>query len=460
MDLSKEQSNALNLIKSGKNILIQGSAGSGKSHLIRYIVISKILNKKIHITAMTGTAAVLLGCDATTFHSWVFKDLGNKSVEEYVKIINSKYIWLQSWRTTSILVVDEVSMMTAELLDKFDKIARIVRKDPGKPFGGIQLILTGDFFQLPPIIEDAHTADVPVELSKRLCFEWDEFPYYFKVIEFNQNFRQQSDLKYQQILNRIRLGECLNSDVMELEKRMIEVPEGLIKPTKLHTLRKDVQYINDMKLDKLEGKSMSWSQEWNLEYDSESLVQKELNKPMIERFRKSHADEIQNRLDKFDKNNQHESELILKIGAQVMLIFNLDVKNGLANGSRGVVVDTTEDMPIVLFTNGLKIPITYVSWNVHIWDNKAKLTRSQIPLKLAYAISIHKSQGLTLDYAEIDIGSSVFEFGQAYVALSRVKNLEGLFLRAFDKTKIKVHPRVLEWYSKLVVLRNKEEYKS
>lgn len=457
MELSKEQQYALNIIKTGKNILIQGSAGSGKSFLINHIVSNCIIKKNIHITAMTGTAAVLLGNDATTFHSWVFKDLGNKSVEDYVKNINAKYIWLKSWRTVGVLVIDEVSMLSADLLDKFDKIARTVRKEPSKPFGGIQVILMGDFFQLPPIIEEAHTAEIPKELSKRMCFEWDEFPYYFTVIEFSTNFRQKSDTKYQEILNRIRIGKYTKSDIEAIESRLQIKPEGLIKPTKLNTLRKDVQYINEMKLDQIEDDSITWKQEWTLQFDSESEVMKELHKPMIERFRKSANEEIINRLEKFDKNNQHEPELTLKKGAQVMLIYNLDIKAGLANGSRGVVVDIINKTPIVLFTNGLKIPIEKVSWKVHSWDNKINLLRTQIPLKLAWAISIHKSQGLTLDYAEIDIGSSVFEYGQAYVALSRVKSLDGLFLKNFDKTKIKAHPRVLDWYSKLCALRNKVE---
>jgi ATP-dependent DNA helicase PIF1 len=298
-------------------------------------------------------------------------------------------------------------------------VARKVRHNES-PFGGIQLILSGDFLQLPCIN------------SNEFCFEaksWSECITH--VIHLNEIVRQDNK-EYQIALNEIRLGEPSKKTMKLINKRMgINLTNEFgIKPTKLYPLNCDVERINNKELDKLGKKGIPF-----YEYVMDITV----------------GSNVSNRdatIDKFKKYCNASVVLQICVNSQVMLLKNLDLESGLANGSRGVVTKfTDDDLPVVKFINGDERIIEYHQYEMY--ENDVQQIRAlQIPLKVAYAISIHKSQGCTLDYAEIDL-SNIFEYGQAYVALSRVKNLEGLSLINIDWGIVQAHPKAVEWYTNL-----------
>jgi ATP-dependent DNA helicase PIF1 len=443
-DLNKDQKTAYNTILEKKNILITGPGGAGKSHLIHYIINKSIESvcrenelpkytkdefKRTHIglTALTGCAAILLGPFAKTLHSWAGIGLGVGTVSELCKNINKNQVAKKNWLQTDLLIIDEVSMMSIELFDKLNEIGQIMRKS-SKPFGGIQLVLVGDFFQLPPVNKDR-------EDMLRFVFEstlWSRC--IDRVVHLNKIHRQKDD-KFQEVLNAARFGKMTNEQIAVLKTR-----EGLdwkslqIKPTLLFSRRVDVDIVNEQNLKALTGERHTYKIETVRDDKAPSATRLD-------------APEIVRAIEIYDKNAQYSTELILAIDAQVMLIHNLDIELGLVNGSRGVVTGFTKDehgYPIVQFINGSRIIIEPHTWMIDALDGF--VGRRQIPLKLAYALSIHKSQGATLDCALIDIGERTFEYGQAYVALSRVRDLESLYIWSIDPRAFKVHPKVIKFY--------------
>lgn len=408
--------------KSGENIAILGPAGSGKSFIIGCIQQHASENKKIcATTAMTGCAAVLLDCGASTLHSWAGIGLGNAPIEDLIIRIQKTPASMERWILTNILIIDEISMLTAELFELLDTIGRKIRKNQ-RLFGGIQLVLSGDFLQLPP-----------VEKKTRFCFE---SPLWINLEQvFLKTLWRQQDEQWQTILNEIRVGECSPESCALLETRCIDVPEDLkIKPTKLYCRRADVDAINRTELDALQGDEQVWLPDIEIQYKNVKIVE------FLSDYRKELVSKM---ITNFEKHAQYEKVLRLKVGAQVMLVVNLDTPNGLVNGSRGIIISMDGGLPTVEFANGLRMVIEPYKWLIGGFDKFTKIYRTHIPLRLAYALTIHKSQGMTLDSAEIDIGESVFEYGQTYVALSRVKNLHGLYLQKFDPSKIKAHPKAL-----------------
>jgi ATP-dependent DNA helicase PIF1 len=416
VELKTSQIPAYKAMVKGKNVFLTGSAGSGKTYLIKLFV-KKFSNLiKIAVTSTTGTSALLI--NGTTLHSYLGIGFGDANIEILFNKI-TKFKWLiNRWTELYCLIIDEISMLKPELFDKLEELARLIRGND-KYFGGIQLIVSGDFCQLPPIG------------TSYFCFEAKSWSNCITDTIYLNKIIRQSDHKFQNILSKIRLG-IIDEDVKNvldccIDKKL-ENDYG-IKPTKLFSLNNQVNELNEHELDLLSATNCDF-----YEYNMELVVIKITDTPSAIK-------------EKFIKNTIFNEKIQLCIGAQVMLLINLELSKGLANGSRGVVIDFVDEFPIVRFLNGQERIIDYHVWEIEE-NGKPTLQIKQIPLKIAFAISIHKVQGSTLDYVEIDL-SSIFEFGQAYVALSRVKSLEGLSLKRINYNLIKAHPKAIQYYSEI-----------
>lgn len=409
--LSPSQQNAYEMFTQGKNIFISGQAGTGKSFIIDMMYKhAQKQNKRIHVTALTGCAALLLNMKATTIHSWGGIGIGGE-VSTLISNIR-KYKKLDNW-LTDILIVDEVSMMSKSLFELLDTIGKRLRKNQ-KPFGGIQLVFCGDFYQLPPIDDS-------------FCFESELWNQTFdKTILFTKNYRQQDD-GFQKVLNEVREGNISPEGcklLIECTKK--KVGDG-IKPTIIYPTKRLADQVNQFE---------------NLTLESEPNIYKS--------HKSTTVGHISLELDKQITQKGIDDTITLKIGSQVMCIVNLDQDIGVVNGSQGLVIgfhnDSAEEkFPIIQFKT-CKMIIKPHLWKNDKYENEGIY---QVPLILSWAITIHKAQGISLDEAMINIGSSVFEYGQTYVALSRVRSQEGLYIKSLDISRIKANPKVIEFYKSL-----------
>lgn len=441
MNLSQEQQLAYNKYKEGKNIFITGPGGSGKSELIRYIYKdAKSKFKEIQVTALTGCAAVLLNCKAKTLHSWAGIGLGNKPVQELVRYIRKRKVCCSTWKDTDILIIDEVSMLSLDLFEKLNIIGQTIRCCT-LPFGGIQLIFSGDFYQLPPVGKH----DEPK--TQQFCFESPIWENTFNIscqIEFKKIFRQTEQV-YSSILNQLRDGKIKRSSIDILSQYIgREVsPDLITKPTRLYPTKNKVEQINITEMNKL----TTVEQKYELKYITDLEVT-----PQESNIRAQFTgQQIEQELDFLAGNLMCDKNYKLKIGSQVMCIVNIRSETGdilICNGSQGIVTAfcPTTNCPIVKFNNKV---VRIMTPNIWESDHIPGIGVSQVPLILAWALTIHKSQGSTLDAAEIDIGTGIFECGQTYVALSRVKCLDGLYLTAFDPSRIKIDKKVKAYYEQL-----------
>ena len=414
MNFTEMQLKAYNSIKNGKNVFLTGSAGTGKTSVIKAYVKDYSTKRKIAVTSTTGTSSVLLG--GTTLHSYLKIGLGRETLTRLYKKITAFRPWVKIWKDISCLIIDEISMLDPVLFDKLERLAKLIRGN-SKPFGGIQLVLSGDFLQLPCIGTD------------KFCFEANSWNDCIEETYVFTEIIRQSDTEFQTCLNSIRFGIVNEHVINTLSPRIgaLLTNEFNIYPTKLYSKNLNVDEINNRELDKL-AKDGREFYEYNME-----IKQVINNKLSLKDF-----------IDKIKKNCNAPENIQLCIGAQVMLLINFDVQMGLCNGSRGIVVDFINDIPIVKFLNGIEMPIRYHTWEIEDGD-ELFLRIIQLPLKIAYATTIHKSQGNSLDYVEIDL-SDIFDYGQSYVALSRVKKLEGLSIIAIDYDKIVAHPNAVQFY--------------
>ena len=432
MELSEQQLIAFNKYIQGENIFITGPGGCGKSELIRKIYHDAIEKKKnIHVCALTGCAAVLLNCKAKTLHSWAGIGLGTGDVLSYVNKIRKNPYFSQQWKNTDILVVDEVSMMSTYLFEILNIIGKNVRSNSRLPFGGIQIILSGDFYQLPPVGNKDYLN------STHFCFESSEWNSVFPIqnqIQLIKIFRQ-TDSVYSSILNQIREGRIKRKsiDILQQYVERVVSPDLLIQPTKIYPTRHLVDSVNNHNMLSLN------TEEHEFKAKKEYPEKFETNISVID---------IQKEFEFLSNNLPCEPTLRLKIGAQVMCVVNIKINDELllCNGSQGIVTSFSSGFPVVKYNNGFEMIMTLHTW---MSEKITGLCISQIPLILAWALTIHKSQGSTLDAAEIDIGDNVFECGQTYVALSRVKSLDGLYLSSFNYNKIKINKKVKEFYEEL-----------
>ncbi len=429
--LNVEQRKAYDAVVAGRSIFITGPGGTGKSFLLQtlYTTFKGRTGRAMAVTALTGCAALLLGPWAKTLHSWAGIGLGRLPAESVARSIAADGRKKKRWRGTSCLVIDEISMLTPFLLEYLDKVGRIVRKCD-RPFGGLQVVFVGDFYQLPPVNKDV--ALQPGQAEKTFAFEsplWREIV--SETIELTQIVRQK-DPVFQRILNEARIGELSPESYAALEARKtMEWKRQEIKPTLLFTKNQDVATINEAQLAKLTAAPVV--------FKAKTVAPPSMPQDVVQMF-----------VEKLDREAPYEPELELKERAQVMLLANVDPKAGLVNGSRGVVTGFSEmdGFPLVKFLHGPPFPykVQPHDWGTDTDREEETVVRRQIPLRLAYAITIHKSQGSSLDSALVDVGPSTFEYGQAYVALSRVRDLSAVYVFEIHPKAFRAHPAVRAFY--------------
>jgi ATP-dependent DNA helicase PIF1 len=441
MELSEEQKIVFNKYVNGDNIFITGPGGTGKSALIREIYKHATeRRKKIQVCALTGCAALLLHCKAKTIHSWAGIGQGIGTIQEVVERVTTNKYKQKTWVGTDILIVDEVSMMSKKLFDILNEIGKRVRKDSDRQFGGIQVIFSGDFYQLPPV------GDKDDVESSQFCFESEEWNAVFSrenQIPLVKIFRQ-ADPVYANILNQLREGKLKRSSYELLQKHIGKriSDEGDIQPTKLYPRRHSVETINNAEMKKIGTDEKK--------YQMRRLVD-------LVPTRKTYSkEEVDYEYKYLESSIQCEQCVQLKVGAQVMCVINMDTASGygLCNGSQGIVVRFNEqNLPVVKFRGiPIPIPVEYHNW---VSESIPSIGVAQLPLILAWALTIHKAQGTTLELAEIDVGNNVFECGQTYVALSRVKSLDGLYLTAFNYEKVYTNKKVKEYYKENIYAEKK-----
>lgn len=431
--LTVSQTQALEAFRLGRSMFVTGDAGTGKTELIRCMVQdAEARGVRVGVTATTGIAAVHI--QGRTLHSFlkIMPDDQGLTKQEMVQRIKTTlkpkgkynpYLRLtQQIRSYRALIIDEVSMMDTDMFDKIDFLLReyFVRDIA---FGGLQMVLVGDFFQLPPV---HHNASFP-----KFIFQMPLFYEVFQRIELTEIFRQRDG--FASLLRRMRRGILTEADIVALESRLhADVGIEGVQPTRLFSRNEDVDRINVHELEALPGDPRTYKS-----------VATYLPLPGFSR------DTLDICLSKFEKDFGVGS-LVLKPGAQVLLTYNLDVSRGLCNGSRGVVQSV--DPLLVRFidsshTKTVTVDIAEVLFTRTDREHHISLSASMIPLRLAWATTIHKSQGLTLDCVEVLLDTTVFAEGQAYVAVSRARSLEGLSFRAFRKDVIRASPVVQEFYS-------------
>jgi ATP-dependent DNA helicase PIF1 len=437
MRYSDEQEHARRLIEKGMNVFLTGPGGSGKTTLIRDVYNKNMGKKKIQVTALTGCASVLLECNARTIHSFAGIGLGHGTVQDNVDRVKKNLRKVASWRKLDVLIVDEVSMMSRKLFETLDAVARACRNS-SDVFGGLQVIFSGDFYQIRPI----GSPDDPA--SYEFCFE---SPLWNKTFGENQVclttlFRQYNDPLYSTILNQIREGYLDEKYQTLLATIMTREHENL--PVRIFPLRRCADAVNTRELMKLSSDNQSL-------YNMETILDLPMTAKELERRTHISLTEINTEISMLKKNVLCDENITLKKGARVMCIVNKDISQQkyLCNGNQGTVVDFHNNLPFVRFDNGIECVM-----EKHVWESESipGIGISQVPLILAWAMTIHKAQGSTMDCAEIDVGGDIFESGQTYVALSRLKSLGGLYLKAFDPKSIYVNPRVKEFYARLKML--------
>lgn len=401
------QKEALDILKTGRNVFLTGAAGSGKTFVLReYIKYLQDLNANLGITASTGIAATHMG--GVTIHSWIgigIKDYLNKSD---IREIAEKQHIKKKVRDAKVLVIDEISMLHHFRLDLVDAVLREIKNSP-EPFGSLQVVFCGDFFQLPPIKRAgdrealfAYHSEAWKKLNLKVCYLSEQ--------------HRQSDLEYLKVLNAVRDAKVNAETQKILQSRFGQRSENKTGQvaTKLYSHNRDVDAENETELKKLPGKTFEYQMEERGNHHVIEVLKKSCLAP---------------------------ATLQLKVGAKVMFVKN-NFDEGYVNGTMGVVEKCGFEEITVKTLAGKNIAVKRESWRIEE-DGRSRAEIGQYPLRLAWAITVHKSQGMSLDEAEVNLSDS-FEKGMGYVALSRVRSLEGLFLKGINDMALKVNEEVLE----------------
>lgn len=403
------QAQALAIMKTGVNVYLTGSAGSGKTYLLnQYISYLNDHNIPVAITASTGIAATHM--NGMTIHGWAGIGIKENMTEHDIELLEGKqYLW-KRFEKARVLIIDEVSMLHAYRLDMVERVCRKFKRN-GLPFGGLQVILSGDFFQLPPINKSNEPDKKDMILHSEAWRLMNP-----AICYLTEQHRQEDDI-LTGILNAIRDNSVDTLHYEQLSSRLnAELLNG-IRPTKLYTHNANVDTENGLELSAID------------------------NDEHIYKMTSSGPDVL---VDILKKSCLASDELRLKVGAEVMCIKN-NFDEGYVNGTRGKVVDflTSDNTPVIELYNGKTMHAKPQTWAIEE-DGRTKASISQLPIRLAWAITIHKSQGISLDNAEIDL-SRTFAYGMGYVALSRVRTLAGIRLIGFNPDALRVDPEVLEF---------------
>lgn len=419
LELSKQQQQVVSAFEAGDNIFITGGAGCGKSFLLNYLR-QNYSKFGFEVAASTGVAALNIG--GLTIHSWAGIGLANLPPQQILEnLLSPRSVKARARiKRTRALAIDEISMLSAQVLEILDYVFRQIRQNDA-PMGGMQILFFGDFLQLPPVARFGESFNFSFDAPVWQSLNLNNF-----VLE--EIFRQ-SDKKFVKILNNLRLGKIDEDDIEALKSRVkVKDQTSIIRPTILTTHNAKVEKINQLELQKIPRNEIKFDAQFSGRED---------------------------KIDFLKRNCIAQEALKLKVGAQVMMVKNTYQKEGIINGSLGVVRDFSakKSYPVVEFSNGKTFTITPEEWLCERYDEEKKLTiidatMSQIPLILAWAMTIHKSQGLTLDKISCDL-SDVFSPGQAYVALSRARDLEGVFIEEINFSKITANQSAIDFYRKL-----------
>jgi ATP-dependent exoDNAse (exonuclease V) alpha subunit len=399
------QETALALLRAGNNVFLTGEPGAGKTHVInQYTAYLRVKQIPFAVTASTGIAATHIS--GMTIHAWSGIGLNRDLDEEEIKKRASRGYIAKRIKKARVLIIDEISMLDGRLLTLIETMCRVARRSQ-LPFGGLQVVLVGDFFQLPPIAEKGEAVQYVFESAA-----WQRLQP--KVCYLHEQYRQE-DETFLQLLQALRQGKINESHYDTLQNQIIqgdEVPDTI---TKLYAHNMDVDKINQAELDALAGGKNRY------------------------RMKEKGAEKV---LTGLKRSCLSPESLELKIGALVMFTKN-NQPQGYVNGTQGIVVgfDLVTKFPIIKTKQGKKIAVTPLDWD--LYDGEVLLaTLTQLPLRLAWAMTIHKSQGVSLDSAVMDL-SKVFEYGQGYVALSRVRSLAGLHLVGINNKALQVNPHII-----------------
>lgn len=420
---------AIDIINSNDNIFLTGPGGTGKSYIIKAIM--EEVGSDYICTASTGIAAIPI--DGVTLHRALGLGLFKGKVSSLYSQMEKKKGLLQKWRSAKGLIIDEISMADISVFVRASKLMSLIRDDP-RPWGGLRLILSGDFLQLPPVEVYQEKDETYVYLFEHPV--WDllnlrtvilDTPHRFTTRDF---FDILSDARHGVLSQRLK-------DMVKLCNRKPVKHETGIVPTVIFPINKDVDAYNKAKLDKLPGKEVMYPATYRSTFNGQDILTK---KDMKERLL---------------KDTRAQDQLILKEGAQVMLMVNT-LHDSLCNGSRGVVT-SFDGVPVVRFLNGLELHVKPNTWNVGSprevdgkleWENH-RIT--QIPLRLAYAATAHKTQGMTLDSAYLCV-DRCFTPNHIYVMLSRCKDPEYIYINGWSEeifSQCRPDKKVIDFYSKI-----------
>lgn len=396
----------MEILKMGYSVYLTGQPGSGKTFLLnQYIDFLKKHNVSVGVTASTGIAATHI--NGITIHSWSGIGIKDELTKEDLKQILKKRRLKKRFRNTKVLIIDEVSMLHAHRLDMVNQVTKAFKANNFQPFGGMQVVLCGDFFQLPPVSK--YGSPPPHFISRSRVWNGMDL----RVCYLTEQWRQ-TDREYLEVLSDIRGNTVNGRTISLLQKRYQAKIAGRVKPTKLYTHNVDVNIENERELAKIQAKPHRFIME---SWGPKSLT------------------------DLLKRNCLAPEELVLKLNAPVLFVKN-NFNKGYVNGTLGKVVDFVREGPVIETTDGEQIVVTPEYWTIEE-DGEVKAKVVQLPLRLAWAITVHKSQGMNLDAAEINL-SKCFEPGMGYVALSRVRSLSGVRLTGLNSMALQIQKDVLD----------------